>query len=112
MVNRRRSSYLRFTIYHLPVLRHNRSPMRALRDIRVGPAGWSYADWRGRVFPESAGSKFDTLTLVARYFDTAEINSSFYHPPAPETARAWLRRIERNPNFVFTAKLFRSFTHE
>jgi len=86
--------------------------MRALRDIRVGPAGWSYADWRGRVYPESAGTKFDTLALVAKYFDTAEINSSFYHPPAPETARAWLRRIEHNPNFIFTAKLFRKFTHE
>ena len=86
--------------------------MRALRDIRVGPAGWSYADWRGRVFPERAGSKFDTLALVAKYFDTAEINSSFYHPPAPETARAWLGRIEHNPNFVFTGKLFRTFTHD
>src|SRR6266508_3820541 len=51
--------------------------MRALRDIRVGPAGWSYADWRGRVYPEGAGTKFDTLSLVARYFDTVEINSSF-----------------------------------
>src|SRR5215510_12489890 len=86
--------------------------MRARRDILVGPAGWSYVDWRGRVYPESAGTKFDTLALVAKYFDTAEINSSFYHPPAPETARSWLRRIESNPNFVFTAKLFRAFTHE
>src|SRR5262245_52806580 len=86
--------------------------MRAHRDILVGPAGWSYADWRGRVYPEGAGSKFDTLGLVARYFDTAEINSSFYHPPAPNTARAWLRRIAHNPNFVFTAKLYRTFTHE
>src|SRR5688572_27099661 len=86
--------------------------MRALRDIRVGPAGWSYADWRGRVYPEGAGTKFDTLSLVAKYFDTAEINSSFYHPPSGETARSWLRRIEHNPNFVFTAKLFRAFTHE
>jgi uncharacterized protein YecE (DUF72 family) len=86
--------------------------MRALRDIRVGPAGWSYADWRGRVYPEGAGTKFDTLALVAKYFDTAEINSSFYHPPAADTARSWLRRIEHNPNFVFTAKLYRVFTHE
>ncbi len=86
--------------------------MRALRDIRIGPAGWSYADWRGRVYPEGAGSKFDTLALVAKYFDTAEINSSFYRPPLPATARAWLQRIAHNPNFVFTAKLFRSFTHE
>jgi uncharacterized protein YecE (DUF72 family) len=86
--------------------------MPAHLDIRIGPAGWSYADWRGRVYPESAGSKFDTLALVAKYFDTAEINSSFYHPPTPETARSWLRRIEPNPDFVFTAKLYRAFTHE
>ena len=86
--------------------------MRALRDILIGPAGWSYADWRGRVYPEGAGSKFDTLALVAKYFDAVEINSSFYHPPAPETARSWLRRIAHNPRFVFTAKLYRTFTHE
>jgi uncharacterized protein YecE (DUF72 family) len=86
--------------------------VRALRDIHFGPAGWSYADWRGRVYPEGAGAKVDTLALVAKYFDTAEINSSFYHPPSPDTARSWLRRIEHNPNFIFTAKLYRTFTHE
>ena len=86
--------------------------MRALRDILVGPAGWSYVDWRGRVYPEAAGTKFDTLALVAKYFDTTEINSSFYHPPKPETARSWLARVAHNPSFVFTAKLSRAFTHE
>ena len=86
--------------------------MRARRHIHIGPAGWSYADWRGRVYPESAGTKFDTLALVAKYFDTAEINSSFYHPPAPSTARSWLQRIEHNPNFIFTAKLNKLFTHK
>jgi len=85
--------------------------VRALPDISVGPAGWSYADWRGRVYPEGAGTKFDTLALVAKYFDTAEINSSFYYPPTPATARSWLRRIEHNPNFTFTAKLYKVFTH-
>lgn len=84
----------------------------AHRDILVGPAGWSYADWRGRVFPESAGTKFDTLALVAKYFDVVEINSSFYYPPKPETARAWLERTAHNPNFVFTAKLHKVFTHQ
>jgi len=86
--------------------------VRALRDIRVGPAGWSYADWRGRVYPEGAGTKFDTLALVSRYFDTTEINSSFYYPPTPSTARSWLQRIQHNPNFVFTAKLYKVFTHK
>ncbi len=86
--------------------------MRALRDISVGPAGWSYADWRGRVYPEGAGTKFDTLALVAKYFDTAEINSSFYYPPRPGTARSWLERVAHNPNFIFTAKLHKVFTHK
>jgi uncharacterized protein YecE (DUF72 family) len=85
---------------------------RALKDIFIGPAGWSYADWRGRVFPEAAPSKFDTLELVAKYFDLVEINSSFYYPPKPETARSWLARIAHNPNFVFTAKLHKVFTHK
>jgi len=86
--------------------------MRALGDILIGPAGWSYADWRGRVFPEGAGTKFDTLALVAKYFDTVEINSSFYYPPKPETARSWLVRTAHNPNFIFTAKLHKVFTHK
>jgi uncharacterized protein YecE (DUF72 family) len=81
------------------------------KHVKTGPAGWSYPDWRGTVYPENAGSKFDTLALVACYFDTAEINSSFYRPPAPATSKSWLRRVEHNPNFVFTAKLYRVFTH-
>jgi uncharacterized protein YecE (DUF72 family) len=85
--------------------------MGVIENIRIGPAGWSYADWRGRVYPESAGSKFDTLALVARYLDTAEINSTFYHPPSPASAKAWLRRVGHNPKFSFTAKLYQAFTH-
>ncbi len=86
--------------------------MRSRSDVFIGPAGWSYADWRGRVYPESAGTKFDTLALVAKYFDTAEINSSFYYSPTPATARSWLQRIAHNPDFIFTAKLNKVFTHK
>src|SRR6266567_3019376 len=82
------------------------------QNIKIGPAGWSYADWRGLGYPESAGSKFDTLALVAKYLDTVEINSSFYHPPSPTTATSWLKRIAHNPAFKFTAKLYKAFTHE
>ena len=80
--------------------------------IRVGPAGWSYKDWEGIVYPQKPGKSFDPLEYLARFFDTIEINSSFYRPPAPTTTKSWATRVAENKNFVFTAKLHRLFTHE
>ena len=80
--------------------------------IRVGPAGWSYKDWRGIVYPANSGSKFDPLSFLATYFDTIEINSSFYRPPAASSAVSWAKRVAHNPNFKFTAKLYQRFTHK
>jgi uncharacterized protein YecE (DUF72 family) len=84
----------------------------ALDKVWVGPAGWSYKDWKGKVYPAEAGAKFDPLEYLARYFDVVEINTSFYQPPPRAWTKAWLRRIEHNPRFGFTAKLWRRFTHE
>lgn len=82
------------------------------RIIRVGPAGWSYKDWEGVVYPQKPGKAFDPLEYLAGFFDTIEINSSFYRPPAPTTTKAWVKRVAENKKFVFTAKLHRVFTHE
>ncbi len=52
------------------------------------------------------------LEYLARFFDTTEINTSFYGPVKPELAKLWCRKIESvNKNFLFTAKLYRAFTH-
>ncbi|HEX6644244.1 MAG TPA: DUF72 domain-containing protein [Gemmatimonadales bacterium] len=80
--------------------------------IRVGPAGWDYRDWVGIAYPSPAPAGFDRLAWMARWFDTIEINSSFYGPPAAATARKWIGRVAANPDFLFTAKLWRRFTHE
>lgn len=80
--------------------------------IRVGPAGWSYADWKGVVYPYRPGSKFDELVYLAQFFDTIEINSTFYRSPAPKTSRRWAERVSHNPQFKFTAKLYQVFTHD
>jgi uncharacterized protein YecE (DUF72 family) len=79
--------------------------------IRVGPAGWSYRDWNGIVYPEPKPRGFDPLNYIARYFNTVEINSSFYGPPRPTTAKKWAESVGSNSEFRFTAKLFQSFTH-
>lgn len=80
--------------------------------LHIGPAGWSYEDWKGIVYPSGAGRRFDPLAYLAGYFDVVEINSSFYRPPPPQWTRSWARRVEENPRFRFTAKLWRRFTHE
>jgi uncharacterized protein YecE (DUF72 family) len=80
-------------------------------EIRVGPAGWSYKDWEGTVYPPH-GSKFDHLAFLATFFDTIEINSPFYRIPPPTHSRSWIRRVASNPRFKFTTKVFRNFTHE
>jgi uncharacterized protein YecE (DUF72 family) len=80
--------------------------------IRVGPAGWSYQDWEGIVYPPpKKGTKFDPLVYLSEFFDTIELNNTFYRPPTPTMTKSWARRVQSNPRFKFTAKLYRNFTH-
>src|ERR1700687_3259061 len=81
-------------------------------DLRCGPAGWMYKDWEGIVYPRPKPSGFDQLRYIAQFFDAVEINSSFYGPPLATTSSNWVRRVEDNPSFRFTAKLWKRFTHE
>lgn len=78
----------------------------------MGPAGWSYADWNGVVYPAHRGKAFHEAKYLADFFDTIEINTSFYQPLKPSLAAQWLERIAANHRFLFTAKLWQKFTHE
>ena len=80
--------------------------------IRVGTAGWDYPDWQGVVFPKPKPKGFDPLAYLAGYFSTIEINATFYRPAAAKVAASWADRVQDNPDFRFTAKLWRRFTHE
>lgn len=80
--------------------------------VRVGIAGWSYPDWEGVVYPSPKPSRFDPLAFLVQYFETVEINSTFYRTPNPQSARSWARRSEGNLEFRFSVKLFKAFTHE
>jgi Protein of unknown function DUF72 len=89
-----------------------RSTFERVLVIRIGPAGWKYKDWEGVVYPKPAPRGFDPLAYIAEYFTTVEINTSYYGPPKPETAKNWVESVTENRDFRFTAKLFHSFTHE
>jgi uncharacterized protein YecE (DUF72 family) len=80
--------------------------------LRIGPAGWSYPDWAGYVYPSRRPKGFHEAAYLAEFFDTIEINTSFYQPLRPDSAKQWIDLVSANPRFVFTAKLWQRFTHD
>jgi uncharacterized protein YecE (DUF72 family) len=88
-------------------------PPKIDRVILVGTAGFQYPDWKGIVYPADVKKRYGhELAFLAQYFDCAEINTSFYGPLKPASAKAWCGYVSPvNRNFQFTAKLTQVFTH-
>jgi len=80
--------------------------------VRVGVAGWDYPDWKGVLYPKPKPKGFGPVQYLADYIDLIEINSTFYRPVSSDVAKRWVERIENYPDFKYTAKLYRRFTHE
>jgi len=78
--------------------------------IYIGTSGWSYpkgeGTWTGYFYPTG---KINELEYYSQFFNTVEINSSFYRPPNPGYVYNWVRRVPRD--FLFTVKLWQKFTH-
>lgn len=51
------------------------------------------------------------LEYLSRFVDLVEINTSFYRELQPEITKVWMKKVEANRNFRFTAKLHQQFTH-
>jgi uncharacterized protein YecE (DUF72 family) len=81
--------------------------------IYFGTAGFQYPDWKGTVYPHDVKRRYGhELSFLALFFDCCEINTSFYGHIRPEIGKLWAQKVQAaNPDFVFTAKLHRSFTH-
>lgn len=84
--------------------------MDANLKIYVGTSGWSYpkgeGTWKGFFYPPG---KINELEYYSQYFNTVEINSSFYRPPNPGFVYNWARRVPQG--FLFAMKLWQKFTH-
>jgi len=85
--------------------------MTAQAQVHIGCSGWVYKHWRGLLYPEGLPQN-RWFHRYAEEFDTVEINASFYRPANPRAAEGWVKKVEGNPRFRFTAKLWRRFTHE
>jgi uncharacterized protein YecE (DUF72 family) len=81
--------------------------------ILFGTAGFQYPDWKGIVYPADVKKRFGhELVFMAQFFDLCEINTSFYGPIKPQSAKTWCDYVAPvNPSFQFTAKLTQVFTH-
>ena len=77
--------------------------------IRLGTQGFSYKDWIGPFYPP--GTRPDRyLPLYAEVFDAVELDTTFYGAPIASRVDGW--RDATPDNFLFTAKLPRSITHD
>ncbi len=78
--------------------------------IYIGTSGWSYPQgegtWNGYFYPSGTRNE---LEYYSRFFNTVEINSSFYRPPGPGMAANWVKKVPEG--FLFTVKLWQKFTH-
>jgi len=77
--------------------------------VRIGCSGWNYAHWRNGVFypPRLAARRW--LAYYARFFDTVEINMTFYRLPKVEAVQRW---VDETPDdFTFAVKASRYLTH-
>ena len=77
--------------------------------VRVGCSGWNYAHWRHGVFYPERCPPRRWLEFYARWFDTVEVNTTFYRLPTVKAVQGW---VDQTPDdFVFTVKGSRYLTH-
>jgi uncharacterized protein YecE (DUF72 family) len=77
-------------------------------NIFLGTCGWSYKEWEGKFYQKRTGQS--KLHAYSRVFKTAEIDSTFYRNPSKGTVMGWLKYSPSD--FVFTAKLPKTITHD
>jgi uncharacterized protein YecE (DUF72 family) len=76
---------------------------------RIGCSGWSYKDWAGVFYPKNIQAR-EYLGFYSRFFDSVEIDSSFYRIPSTFMVEQWKRNTPEG--FVFSPKLPKKITHE
>lgn len=78
----------------------------------IGTAGWSYKDWVNSFYYSSATKEYDWLKFYSDYFNTVEVNSSFYTYIKAEIVKGWIEKVKNNSDFLFSIKLNQDFTHK
>jgi uncharacterized protein YecE (DUF72 family) len=78
-------------------------------EVRIGCSGWNYAHWRNGVFYPPRCPPRLWLQYYARFFDTVEVNATFYRLPTVKAVQRWIDQTP--PDFLLTLKMSRYVTH-
>lgn len=76
--------------------------------IHIGTSGWSYKGWKGLFYPQTLPTT-KWLQHYTGFFDSTEINGSFYRLPSEETVAKWTDTVP--DDFLFCPKMSRFLTH-
>ncbi|MBU0672822.1 MAG: DUF72 domain-containing protein [Candidatus Margulisbacteria bacterium] len=68
-----------------------------------------YDHWGGGVFYPEDLPKNQWLNYYQKYFDTVELNNTFYHLPKEQTFKNWHKSVPKK--FIFAVKSNRFITH-
>ena len=79
------------------------------KQVLIGTSGWGYDEWVGPFYPRSL-RKEDYLLYYSEIFYTNEINTTFYNIPSRWVVDNWVKKTPSN--FLFSAKLPQTITHE
>ena len=75
----------------------------------IGTSGYNYPHWWGGVFYPADLPQRKWLGFYSEYFDSVELNVSFYRLPGKEVFEGWYRRTPED--FIFAIKGSRYITH-
>jgi uncharacterized protein YecE (DUF72 family) len=77
------------------------------RSVRIGCSGWNYASWKEEFYERKPTRLW--LQHYGEFFDTVEVNTTFYRLPRRSSVAAWVAQTP--PDFVFAVKASRYLTH-
>lgn len=76
--------------------------------FRIGTSGWNYISWKNKFYPEGCPTA-EWLEYYTNYFDTVELNATFYRFFKEEHFLNWYRRVPKN--FKYVVKVPGFITH-
>jgi uncharacterized protein YecE (DUF72 family) len=74
----------------------------------IGTSGWNYPHWQAVFYPRDLNQK-KWLQYYAKFFNTVELNVTFYRLVQKKTFQNWYKRTPKK--FYFIAKGSRFITH-